>query len=55
MKNLIIVLSIMAAGFLASCTKDNSVKPTNTAIKVYDSQDPKNLGSGDGAPPTPGH
>jgi len=55
MKKLIIATAILAAGFLASCTKDNSVKPTNATTKVYDEQDPKNLGSGDGTPPSPGH
>jgi hypothetical protein len=54
-KSIIIAAVALSAGFFTSCTKDNSVKPASvTATKVYNNgEDPKNLGSGDGTPPTP--
>jgi len=55
MKNLIIAIAIMLTGSLASFAKENHVKSSITATTLSDSQDPKNLGSGDGTPPSPGH
>jgi len=44
----IIFLAIFTVGSIASCTKDNSVKPAITKAVVADNG---TLGSGDGTPP----